>query len=454
MRLSSVRITLIICFCLSLMSMLSGIAPAQAYAATNAITVTSRSQTVDFPKSLDFFITASSTSGNITQATINIAYVLGGIYGGSQSENHNVPVSQVGHTVTLHDHEDLTGGAFVTPGTPVVYNWTLQDSAGHSYTDATQNFTITDTRFQWQHLSQGMVQVYWYNQPKSFGQLILARASESLARITASMGATPTTPLKLWIYATHEDFFGAIEPNSYEWVGGIAYPHLSQAFFVITDPNAVALVRDMPHEMTHLVFAQLENHALTVPSWFNEGLAVYNQAYHEDAMDASFQQALATHTLLPLDQISGDFPSNGDQAYLAYAEGWKLVDYMYRTFGRAKMASFLQALNSPLIDFDGAAKQTLGVDSAHLEAQWRASLGQSQTHRGPSSANSTPALAQTANMLVLISGLLVGAMLLGVLLVLVTMSRRKRRLATVAEQSETPSLPVDTPTEHEQTNRL
>ncbi len=429
MRLLVVALLAILCSTLVL-SVTSPVARAD----TNPMRVTAHDATVHFSNSIDFSVTVTDSSATITSASIDVAYVMGGIYGGSQSSNHNVTIAQPAQTVTLHDSENIALNSFVPVGTPVDYTWTFQDSAGHSFTDATQHITVTDTRFPWQTLSQGMVIVHWYNQPPSFGQGILQLAVQHLARISQHLGATPTAPLTIWIYASHNDFFSAIEPYSNEWVGGIAYPQYSEALFVIADLQDPALNRDMPHEMTHLVFAQLESSAMTIPTWFNEGLAVYNQAYHEPAMTALFQQALTSHTLIPLKNITGSFPSDSQQAYLAYAQSWHLVEYMYQTFGQAKMTAFLQALNSPLTDFDTAAKQALGVDSQQLEKQWLTSLGQPiaatspTTQKTPATASNTSSDAFAQTNLLLIGGTLTlgGGALLAIILVLVTMRRRKR----------------------------
>ena len=421
-------IVLAICF-IALFSATLMISPEPAHASSSPITVTSHAQVMHFPDSVDFHMTATDSSSTITSATLYISIQLGGIYGGSiGGEQHTVTVTPA-KTASFSYSEDLTGSSFVRPGTPINYYWVVQDSANHTYTDATQNFIVTDSRFAWQHLTHGLLQVNWYSQPQSFGQTILDHATSSLNRISSNLGVTPYSPINLWIYADHADFTGAIGPYAPEWEGGEANPEFSNAFFVIADPTDTAVIRDMPHEMTHLVFAQLEVHALDVPQWFNEGLAVYNQEFHEPAMQQSFQQALDTQSLLRLDTIAGPFPSDPNQAYLAYAESWNLVAYMYHTFGQAKMIAFLKAISSPLIGFDDAMKQTLGIDVAYLENQWRVSLKQPPT-LGTNSGSpvNTSTLSSTATTLTLVSIGLVVAAIVVILLVVLTMHRRKRQM--------------------------
>src|SRR6266567_2060745 len=379
------------------------------------ITVTTRSQAVNFPNSINFDVTVTDTSSNITTATIFLSYYPHGISAGSTDLHHDVPISHPARTITL------------------------QDSASHTFNAATQRFIEIDSRFTWQHLSQGKIQINWYNQPQNFGQVVLKHATDSLAHISKVVGAGPAQPINLWIYGAFQDFRAALGPAEYEWVGGEAFPDLSQTFLVIQDTSDYTLARDMPHEMTHLVFHQLTAHANVIPTWFDEGLAVYNQMYHEPEMAARLQKALDTQTLLSLDDISGGFPPDSDKAYLAYAQSWNLVAYMYSTFGQAGMAALIKALNSPLIDFEGAVQQVLGIDMAHLENQWHIHLHQPPTLTGGQPGHAQPSASNGSGVFTTTSVILIVVVLAGVMLLVVIAGRRRR---------QTPAKPTSPPHIH------
>jgi hypothetical protein len=152
---------------------------------------------------------------------------------------------------------------------------------------------------------------------------------------------------------------------------------LHEASIVVMDTNDYTLIRDMPHELTHLIFHELIVQGITPPRWFDEGLAVYNQLFREPDLRARWEKALASQALLRLSQISDNFPANADQAYLAYAQSYYLLDYMYRTFGKARMIPLMKDINNPQTTFDQDLQQALGVDELHLENQWRLFYGQS-----------------------------------------------------------------------------
>lgn len=377
-RRARLSLPFVLCCCL-LAAMLAPVvcsAPALAASTSNPITITSESDTVHFSQSIDFQMSAQDSSAVINKAIIYIQY---GPAGMDESSAQHVVTITAGHTITANWVEKTTGNNFVPPGTPVSYSWVLSDSAGNSLTGSQQQFRTTDTRFPWQHLTQGMLQVDWYNRSTDFGQAVLTQASADITRISNTLGGGLKDPINLWVYQTDEDFHGSLSPNTYEWVGGIAMPSLHEAEIVVMDSGDMTLVRDMPHELTHLVFHQLINNLDTAPTWFDEGLAVYNQQYHEPAMTNALHDALNTHSLLPLDSISLSFPANGDQAYLAYAESWNLVGYMYSTFGQPKMAKLIQEMSNASNDFDTDLKLSIGMDQDHLENQWHISLHQPPT---------------------------------------------------------------------------
>ena len=371
------------CICLSVFILVTH--SPHTLAAVNPITVTSQTDTISFPKSIDFQMSATDRSGNITKGTIFI-------------KNSNtpysmplvVPVTTPAQSVTLNSHEDISGANFASPGTQITYYWQLQDTQGNTYSGASQTFTVIDTRFSWQHLNQGELQVNWYGRSTSFGQIILAQASESLNRIAGNLGGNPLRPINVCIYQRTLYFHDSLPPGTYEWVGGIAFPRLNQASIVVQNPSDLTLIRDVPHELTHLLFHQLGGqNSIYTPTWFDEGLAVYNQVYHEAAMKQSFQQALKKHSLLHLKDIETNFPADANKAYLAYAQSWNLVDYMYSTFGEPKIAALIKALNNPAFDFNNDLVHTLGIDQNHLENQWHLFLHQPST-LAPDQANYRP----------------------------------------------------------------
>ncbi|MBV9710442.1 MAG: hypothetical protein JO011_05920, partial [Ktedonobacteraceae bacterium] len=127
----SIRSLLIfaVCICPGLL-LLIAFSP-RTLAATNPITVTSQTDNVTFPTSIDFQVSATDTSGDITKGII---FIKNGdtIYGTPHIVNAATPA----HTITLHSYEDISGSNFASPGTQITYYWQLQDTQGDTYTVA------------------------------------------------------------------------------------------------------------------------------------------------------------------------------------------------------------------------------------------------------------------------------------------------------------------------------
>ncbi len=345
------------------------------HAARNPIQVDSNSNTLRFPKAIDFKITLHDNEGSLTQATIYLMYK-----DSHYQTSHQVNSTSVASTYTFQWHEDLTvsNDYFPAVGTQMSYYWAFIDTIGNSYTTPWQTINIVDNRFNWQHTSKGLYQVNWYDRGTDFGQMILGKVDTDLQSISHNLDGNLHHQITLWIYKNPDDFQGSLPSNVHEWVGGIAFPAIFEASIVAQSSDDVTLQRDMPHELTHLVFHQLVAPTIA-PTWFDEGLAVANQNFHESEMLVRFKTALNNHNLLPLSTLTQQFPADSDKAYLAYAQSWQLIDYLYQTFGSQKMSMLIKNMHNPNQGFDTDMRQALGLDVAHLENQWHISLNQSPT---------------------------------------------------------------------------
>lgn len=419
-------------------------AQAFSFHASDAITITSQSYVVHFPNSIVFNVTASDANSTFVDASITVNIHTAG------AESHPRPVSGTQRTLQLSYTQDMTGNNFLPPGSTVYYFWRFSDKAGDTFVEPMQQLTTVDTRFNWQHLTRGQLQVNWYNRPLAFGQAILDKASTEIQNTSNLLGGGLVDPVNLWVYQTDTDFHGSLPPGTYEWVGGIAFPSLDEASIVVSGFFDQTLTRDMPHELTHLIFHQLikngESSGVYAPTWFDEGMAVYNQGYHEPDMQFRLNQALAAHKLLRLTDISDGFPSDADQAYLAYAQSWNLIGYMFKTFGQAKMDALIKDMDNPQNDFGQDLTLALGLDELHLENQWRLSLNQPgilPTDQLTPTPQVTPKPSAQVNsssddrswVLIAFGGILVVVSLGGLLALLVVANRRRRQPALVTPAS-------------------
>lgn len=450
MSLRRFSLALLILFSSLALFLMSLATPRHALALSNdAITITSHSNSVHFPDSITFNASASDANSTFVSAKIVV-----NLHSDAGPETHPLPIANSLHTLHLTWKESTSGNNFLPPGSVVFYYWRFTDKANDTFIEPMQQLTTVDTRFNWQHLSKGLLQVNWYNRSPDFGQFILAQAGGDIQHTSNLLGGELVQPVNLWVYETDNDFHGSLPPGTYEWVGGIAFPTLSEASIVAAGTSDFTLVRDMPHELTHLIFHQLiqngENSGNYAPIWFDEGLAVYNQGFHEPDMTNRLHQALATDSLLRLGDISASFPSDADKAYLAYAQSWNLLAYMFTTFGQQKMQQLVKDMNNPQDDFIQDLTLALGLDEVHLENQWRLSLKQSGVLT-PDQITPTPQVTQKPKVqivassddrswvLIAFGGVLVVVSLVGLIVLFAVVNRRRKQPSFVTGPLNTQS---------------
>src|SRR5262249_56214722 len=102
------------------------------------------------------------------------------------------------------------------------------------------------------------------------------------------------------------------------------------------------------------------------------------------------RQAADDHTLMPLDALSGQFPTDPDQTLLAYAESVSAIDYLVRTDGKSTLVDLVKAYADGLTDDEAFTKAT-GSDLATFQSGWLADLGATApTRYGPQPAPPGP----------------------------------------------------------------
>jgi hypothetical protein len=129
------------------------------------------------------------------------------------------------------------------------------------------------------------------------------------------------------------------------------------------------------HELTHVLVGHLTFSCLgDVPTWLNEGLAVYSEGGLDSASQQQLDDAIKNDTLLTIRSLSGGFSEVADKAYLSYSESYSIVKFLIETYGQDKMTSLLVALRDGLT-IDEALTKTYGFNVDGLEDAWRKAIG-------------------------------------------------------------------------------
>jgi hypothetical protein len=296
---------------------------------------------------------------------------------------------------TLTYRLDPSADGHIAPNTPMTARWRLvgADDPADVAIGPEVRITYADDRFDWRTEAGELVRVHWYEGSAAFGARALQIGEDAVREAAELLQVDETDPVDFYVYADQDAFYDALGPGTRENVGGQANSEIRTMFALIpADEIDDAWVGQViPHELAHLVFdTAASNPYHFPPRWLNEGLAVYlSQGY--DASDrGAVEGAAGAGTLIPLDGITGQFPTSFERFALAYAESVSAVDYLIRTHGQDPLVTLIRSYAEGRTD-DQAFEAALGQDVATFGAGWLDDLGAAPPTRfGPQPAPEGP----------------------------------------------------------------
>jgi hypothetical protein len=251
--------------------------------------------------------------------------------------------------------------------------------------------TYADDRFQWKTVMAGVVTVHFYSGSSSFVQQFGSLAQQGITKSAAFLGVKETQPIDYFIYADQQSFLDAMGPATTGDVGGQAFSEFRTCFAQINNGDLGYARSVIPHELTHIVFADAIANPYHDPlNWFNEGMAVYLSDGYTTDNRQRVSRAAVNGALMPLVALTGAFPRITDRFYLAYAEAVSAVDFFVRKYGQADVAKLLSSYRTGATD-DEAFKAAIGVDTVAFDKAWLADNAvESYQPFGPQPAPSGP----------------------------------------------------------------
>jgi hypothetical protein len=280
----------------------------------------------------------------------------------------------------------------LAPGASLWWRWQVQDANGARFTSPKESMLWLDSLHAWQVISGENINLHYYEGEQPFGQALHEAAAQALVRLSQDVGLLPIQPIDIYIYATTNDLRDAIlyEPA---WIGGQAFPENNIVIIGVTTDQLDWGKRTEAHELTHVLVGHLTFTCLGfIPTWLNEGLAVYGEGGPEAVEVAQFDQAKTANQLFALRSLTGGFSEESDRANLSYTEAYSVVNFLIKTYQREKMSALLAELQNGATA-DQALLSIYGFDTDGLEDAWRDAIG-----AAPRLGTSNPTPVPTATL--------------------------------------------------------
>lgn len=314
-----------------------------------------------------------TTSPGIEGTTVQEA-----LFGRSDVAAFKATVSSTGH---------------VTPNTIFDYRFRVILPDGSQALGPQARVVETDDRFSWHTLNGPVVHLHWYDGDQAFARRALDLGAKAITTAADLLGVTKIDPVDFFIYADQSSFYDALGPGTPENVGGQFIPD-TRTMFADIGPGEIQsdyVETVVPHELTHLVFSiATKNPYHEPPRWLDEGLAVYLSEGGPGPRAADLEAGIQDNVLIPLDGLSGFFPSTPRAFRLAYAEAVSAVDFFIRSYGKAALVQLIRSYADGVSD-DAAFRAATGASVAAFGAAWIADLGATNPRAfGPRPAPSGP----------------------------------------------------------------
>ncbi|GAB4416449.1 MAG: hypothetical protein Kow002_02230 [Anaerolineales bacterium] len=358
---------------------------AQSAGAASSPSLTNNQATLNFPDSITFRAHIDA-SAEITSVVLE--------YGTQQLTCGTViakafPQFTPGTSISPTWTWEMRQSGSLPPGATIWWRWRYTDATGHETISEQKTVTWLDTEYDWQTVRAESLNLHWYRGDQTFAQSLLDSASAGLARLENDAGLKPEKPIDLYIYGDYEDLRDAIlyEPS---WTGGLAFPAHDIVIIGISPSNLAWGQDAIVHELTHVLVGHLTFSCLgDVPTWLNEGLAVYSEGDLDPSSQNQLDQAISSNSLLSVRSLSAGFSEIADKASLSYSQSYSIVKFLIETYGQDKMDALLAALRDGET-IDAALLDIYGFDVDGLEDKWRETIG-----AGPRTVSAQPTAQAT-----------------------------------------------------------
>ena len=284
---------------------------------------------------------------------------------------------------------DMRQSGSLPPGAKLWWRWRVTDKNGSESLSEIKTALWLENKYNWKTITQGDINFHWYSGDEAFANDLLDAAQGGLTLLKKDAGLVPDSPIDLYIFGSTNDMKDAIlyEPS---WTGGQAFPEQNIVILGISQAELDWGRSSIVHELTHVLVGHLTFSCLgDVPTWLNEGLAVYSEGQLDLQFQSPLDQAIRSNQLLSVRSLSAGFSEVSDKANLSYGQSYSIVKFLIEAYSQDKMNALLTTLRDGTA-IDDALVKIYGFDVDGLEDGWRGAIG-----AGPRPASAQPTALAT-----------------------------------------------------------
>ena len=349
------------------------VAQAEPRAAAAETQVLLSTVTNEYPQRLIFRLGASSTA-NITDVTLSYSITARGTSALGKPEATITPSKQVTTQVTIQVN---SAASYIPVGSEFTYHWEVRTDDGQTYSSPDTKFLYLPTNQDWKSLQNEILSVYYHGNKEALAQSYLEAGDETWKKIGVDLLRTQLkfTPVKVILFDNEAEMNPA-RPGSAGSTFDAAVTTCGTkvtADIVLVIPVSCGTpdrTDTLRHEFGHIINqAAGEGPLGKLPSWLDEGTAVYAQTRPGDNYSGAFNTAVNRDRLIPFGQM-GTPSGDASAVNLFYGQSYFMTKYLVDKGGPEKFSLFFATIKKGS-RFDEALKTVYGFDLAGFEQEFR-----------------------------------------------------------------------------------
>lgn len=338
-----------------------------AHAAPGAIALVANDGTFSFAEQMAFRL---EVTADAPVTDVVLRFVVGGV----EVVNRRVPEFTPGPRVVARHVEPSPRGA-IPPSSEIVWWWDVASADGATLQTPRRTLRYLDQRHAWTHLDADGVRLWSYSLDEGEAAELAASAVASLERIEREVGLGVDQTVHIVAYDSQEALRPALLGRGETYESRLATLGARVADDVVVldaGSRSVALDTVLRHELTHVaVHLRMDEPWVDVPSWLDEGLAMYLEGGFGAGERRALERATRDDALMSLRSMTS-FPGDASQVTLAYAQSRDVIAYLIDTHGRERLTALFDRLAPGDATIDDALEDVYGVDQLGLYQAYRA----------------------------------------------------------------------------------
>ena len=260
---------------------------------------------------------------------------------------------------------------WIPAGADFEWRWEFTYTSGEVAETAPQVWRYEDPRFEWESLTDGDLEVAYYDD-RGVGESMLQAGLEALEEISPVLGLDALIPMKIYVWANTDDAreVERIESERFEEYVITSGTRVLADLVHIYSPSRWVVRHELTHVLTKLAG---EGPYGDLPAWLDEGVATIAEGDWRSRRGGALQYAINNDLVLSLRSMES--PSNRPGFVdIFYGQSAAIVTFLITEYGQERMNDLFQAFKQGMSVEDAlTAVYDLGRDG--IDNAWRASVG-------------------------------------------------------------------------------